>query len=241
MLRFFFSRPAFLSVWDSISDWYRDSLIHDLLSYFSEHYFTLSFDHYDNFTVSDHAASTLQTTIFAFFLGFVIACGAVAHSRTKQGRFISKLIRNGCLSPEKAMTLSELGEFRNTQVRRELSRGVNLRKLVRCPEEEAYVSSQNESNNQVPDNLPEQNSSENRRRKPKEPPRYPMDFTKDRFYIPEELKHRAEVRYEIRGNTWLFFLGAVVLAVAVMLLFYRFLPDLFRFADNLISWASPKA
>jgi len=41
------------------------------------------------------------------------------------------LLKNECFSPESAKTLSELDLFRNASIRRELSRGNNLRMVVR--------------------------------------------------------------------------------------------------------------
>lgn len=61
------------------------------------------------------------------------------------------------------------------------------------------------------------------------------DLLTARFYIPEELKYRAEVRYERRGSGIPQLILTTVACVAAAILLCRFLPSILQLADNLIN------
>ena len=78
---------------------------------------------------------------------------------------------------------------------------------------------------------------ENKKNKKKgaEPPVLaPVDFLRDRFYVPEDLRIRAELRYEKAGSGIRGFLLTAVVAVAAAILLCRFLPNLLSLADNIV-------
>ena len=62
----------------------------------------------------------------------------------------------------------------------------------------------------------------------------PFDFVNDRFYIPEGLRYRAEVRYTQKGSGVLPLVLTVVLTIVGSGLLCRFLPDILRLADWLL-------
>lgn len=63
----------------------------------------------------------------------------------------------------------------------------------------------------------------------------PVDFFRDRFYIPEALRIRAELRFDRKGSGFRTFLLAAVLTVAAAVLVCHLLPSLLSLADSLIS------
>ncbi len=65
------------------------------------------------------------------------------------------------------------------------------------------------------------------------------DFTTARFYIPEDLRYRAELRFRQKGSGWLPVIIVTVLAVVVAASLCFFLPDVLQFADNIITVFSP--
>jgi hypothetical protein len=136
---------------------------------------------------------------------------------------VRKLLKNEAFSPESSKNLLELEEFRSTVIRHELAKGVFLRKVVRCCEEEAFEADLSKSNSAAKS---KQSS-------------YHMDFTLARFYIPEDLKYRAELRFEQKGSGWLFVLLTVVVTPILASLICQFLPDLLQMCDNLISFLAP--
>ena len=58
-----------------------------------------------------------------------------------------------------------------------------------------------------------------------------------RFYIPEEKKYTAEIRFDAKGASIGTFIVVVVAALLTCALICYFLPDLLKMADNFISIA----
>ena len=81
---------------------------------------------------------SFRNIVFAFFIGINIAAIMAIFDKRVLGDFARKLIREEALSPETAMTLSELGYYKNTAIRSSLRSGYTLRRVVRCVEEEQY-------------------------------------------------------------------------------------------------------
>lgn len=77
--------------------------------------------------------------------------------------------------------------------------------------------------------------NEEKKKKGAEPPVLaPVDFLRDRFYVPEDLRIRAELRYEKAGSGVRGFLLTAVVAIAAAILLCRFLPNLLSLADNIV-------
>ena len=70
---------------------------------------------------------------------------------------------------------------------------------------------------------------------PSPEPLRPVNFYTDRFYVPEALRIRAELRYEKEGSGLRSFLIAAVVTVVAGALLCRFLPVLFKLADGILS------
>ena len=66
-----------------------------------------------------------------------------------------------------------------------------------------------------------------------------IDFLTARFYIPEDLRARAEVRFEKKGSSWGMVVLASVLTVVGAGLLCWLLPDIVQLADNIISVFAP--
>ena len=203
------------SFWEQIAGWYQNSTLGELISYFRETYFSIRFGAYDNFSVTEQTANIVNKIIPALIIGIIIAAIATVYCRRVVGQFVRTLIEKEALSPESGVTLFDTGAFRSTVVRRELYRGAFLKKVVRCREEEAFIA--------------EKGSDAS----------YQIDFTRDHFYIPEELKDRAEIRFNPKGSSWLTVVLTAVLTPIVVGLICRFLPNILQFADSIITYFAP--
>ena len=216
---------------DALVEWYRNSVIAEMLEYFSQRYFTVEFGNYENFSISSNAGVMARNLILALAFGFIAAILMTAYTRVHLGGFVRKLIKAECTSPESAKTLYELGFFRSVSIRSALKRGSVLRMAVRycTPEDRAAARAaiSPEEGESAPTPTARQLSEK-------------IDFLKDGFYIPEELRIRAEIRFESRGSGWLPVLGAVAAIAVVAAVFCWFLPDVVQFADNLITVFAPK-
>ena len=60
------------------------------------------------------------------------------------------------------------------------------------------------------------------------------ETAEEAYYIPEELKYRAEVRYEKEGNGPMALIVTAVLTVVLAILLIRLMPTLLTVADNLL-------
>ncbi len=210
-----FSLAVGSSFWEQIAGWYQNSTLGELVSYFRETYFSIRFGAYDNFSITERTASMVNKIIPALILGIIIAAVATVFSRRLVGSFVHTLIKKEAFSPENGVTLFEAGAFRSTVVRRELCRGVFLKKVVFCREEKAFLDENGKDAT------------------------YEIDFTKDHFYIPEDLKYRAENRFSQKGSGWLSVVLTVVLVPLVVGLLCRFMPNILQFADSIITFFAP--
>ena len=210
-----FSSVGSTSFWEQIAAWYQNSTLGELISYFHQTYFSIQFGAYDNFSIPQQTANTINKIIPALILGIIIAAVATVYSRRIVGEFVRTLIKNEALSPEMGMTLFATGAFRSTVIRRELCRGAFLRKVVFCREEQAFLNEKGKDAT------------------------YKIDFTRDHFYIPEDLKYRAEFRFNPRGSSWLSVVLTVILVPIFVGLLCRFMPNILQLADSLISLLAP--
>lgn len=210
-----FLRAENASFWEQLATWYQNSTLGELIAYFKDTYFTIHFGAYDNFSVTEQTANIVNTIIPALIWGIIIASVATVFCRRVVGEFVRTLCKKEALSPEGAVTLMETGLFRSTIIRRELCRSAFLRKVVFCREEQEFLSEKGKDAT------------------------YKIDFTKDHFYIPEDLKYRAETRFNQKGSTWIYALITVVLVPVVVGLLCRFMPDILQFADSIITFFAP--
>lgn len=125
-----------MTIFEKINAWYEASVVHELLMYLWQTYFTVSFGAYENFQLSPNAGEFARSVIFALAIALVVASALAVYTKKWVGAFVRTLIRDEIHSPKQAKTLFELGFFRSFAVRRELKYGVQLRKLIRCRERE---------------------------------------------------------------------------------------------------------
>lgn len=201
------------NLWEQILHWYQNSVVRELLDYFNNHVFGLEFGVYDNFSVATTTDSTVRNIVIGFLFGMILAAIFSAYNRNVNGKFIRVLLQKEAFSPEKALTLRDCGLFCNPSVRRDLIRGGALAKLTKCVERETLEEA---------DRLT-----------------FRPDFMTARFYIPEDLKYRAETRFEQKGFGKLQLALTVVLSFVGAYLFCRFLPSLLTFADWLMTVLAP--
>ena len=210
-----FLRVGTSSFWEQIAEWYQNSTLGELISYFHQTYFSIRFGAYDNLSVTEQTADIINKIIPALILGIIFAAIVTAFGRRTVGGFVKTLIEKEALSPETGVTLFETGAFRSTVLRRELCRGAFLRKVVFCREEQAYL------NEKGKDAI------------------YKIDFTRDHFYIPEDLKYRAEIRFNPKGSSWLSVVLTVILVPVFVGLLCRFMPNILQFIDSIITFLAP--
>ena len=125
---------------------------------------------YENFTLDAATANTIGSFVIALGLGIIVAALYNYYIHRVPGAVIRALLAAGAFSPESAKTPAELGLLDKPIALWELTRGNSLAKLIRFVSDE-----QNELG-------------------------VCLQTPSTRYYIPEELKYRAEVRFDKKGR-----------------------------------------
>ena len=212
--------PVFLlaespSFGEQFATWYQNSTLGELVAYFKETYFTIRFGVYDNFSITERTVTVVNQIIPAIVWGIIIAVIATFFCRRVVGEFVRTLCKKEAFSPDAGVTLFDTGLFRSTVVRHELCHSAFLRKVVFCREEQAFLLEKGRDAT------------------------YKIDFMKDHFYIPEDLKYRAEIRFNQKGSTWTHVVLTIVLVPIVVGLLCRFMPGILQFIDSLMTFFAP--
>ena len=63
-----FLRAESTSFWEKIATWYQNSTLGELISYFHQTYFSIQFGAYDNFSIPQQTANTINKIIPALIL-----------------------------------------------------------------------------------------------------------------------------------------------------------------------------
>ena len=147
---------------------------------------------YEHLDLGSGSLLSVRMIIIGLFIGIAISGFAAVFNKRVLGAFVRCLLKNECISPDSAKTLDELGFGTNIFVRISMrSKGINLRRVVKCREEELYYEEMER----------QRIAHEAAREKDptlgefKEIP-YRTDVLADSFYIPEEQKYVAEMKFE---------------------------------------------
>lgn len=151
---------------------------------------------------------TTETVIWCIAIGIVLAILCTYYNRTVLGGFVRTLIASGALSAESAMTLSEAGYDKNAFVKRELTRGGMFRKIVFEIEDEIMIASEGHSFSA--------------RTKP-------IDLATARFYVAEENRIMAEMRYDNKGADVFGVVTSIIIILALAYVATLFVPYVLGF------------
>ena len=172
---------------------------------------------------------SLPLVFLGLFGGAAVAAIVSVYNKRILGEFVHTLMREGCFSPESARDLDYLNYIYKGYIRNAVRRGTNLRRVVKCREEEEHNKRQAELLAEYEEKLKSGEKCEKF-----EPKEYRPDPYMDHFYIPEELKDAAAVKFDKKGSTLLstvFTVCALAVAFVLMLLFF---PQIMKFVDNFI-------
>ncbi len=161
--------------------------------------------------------SFLSALLAGLCLALCAVCFLTAFHKQVFGGFVRKLIGENCLSPETAKSLPELGFAAKLWIRYGVRKSVTLRRVVRCREEEEYEQK-----------TADQAASyhEQRAADPSLPKKFrPLPFRvspdEHHFYISEDEKYMADMKFEAKGNGWAaaVLLSVIIIAITLLLIF----------------------
>ena len=198
----------------------------ELFIYFYETYYGNSV-YYPHLNMDTSDMIMVKNLILGIFIGLSIAAFGAVYNKRILGGFVRKLLRNECLSPESAKTFSELEATRSYAIKNAVRKNVNLRRVVRCVEEEQFLEEQRKLREEYEEKRKENKSLPKFREE-----KFEIDVENDHFYIPEDMKYMADVKFESKGTTWL---GAIIFVIIMAIAFVAlivYLPQIFELIDG---------
>ena len=182
----------------------------------------------ENLNMSLDTMITVRNIIIGMFAGVIVASLMALYTKNVLGSFVRWLLKNEVFSEEKAVRLAQTGFVTNFSVRSALKKGRTLRTVVRCREEEEHNRAMEMARLEH-----EQKRSEDESLPPFVPYTYTPDPDADHFYIPEEKKYQAEMRFENLGTNWVVFIGIVILSVVLFCALMLVIPEILKIIDAL--------
>ena len=174
--------------------------------------FTIEAREYANFTFDASARTTLRNVILAFCIGILIASLYMLYQKLVPGNIIRAILKAEAHTPEAAKTLTELGLDKNPLYRFELRHNATLKKMVLRASEQAPNENGNDPANKNAENI----------------------AGEERFYISEEEKYRAEIRFDKKGNGVAGLVLTAVLTVVLAFLLIKLTPAILGMIDTLL-------
>ncbi|MBR2353146.1 MAG: hypothetical protein IKA76_01415 [Clostridia bacterium] len=141
--------------------------------------------------------TSLRLIIVGIFLGLALGGFVAVYNKQILGRFVRALLAENCLSPESGKTLPEMNYADKLMIRRAVRKSPSLRRVVKCAEEEAHWEA----------------LTEKQKKANKKATEFRIDPDIHHFYIPEDMKYMADVKFEGKGNTWF---GAIAFAAGMI-------------------------
>lgn len=182
----------------------------------------------ENLNMSLDTMVKVRNIIVGLFVGVIIASLMALHTKNVLGAFVRKLLRDEVFSADKAVRLASTGYVTNFSIRNALKRGRTLRCVVSCREEEEHQRAMDEARLEY-----EKKKSEGEELPAFVPTTYVPDPDADHFYIPEEKKYQAEMRFENRGTNWLVFVGVIILTFVLFCALMLVIPEILELIDSL--------
>ena len=206
---------------------YGNAHLQGIVSKYYDIYFNFAIE-YDNLglTVSDF--KMICAIICGFCIGMIIAVFASLYTKRVLGDLVRATIAADALSPESAKTLYELGFADKLLMRRAVAKSVSLRRVLKCREEEEFISDLNAKREEY-----SKKREENRKLPKFKESEYKIDPSADSFFIPEELKYTAEIKFDKKGASLRSAIATSVIVIIAFIAVMIALPELLEFLDGL--------
>lgn len=152
-----------------------------------------------------NTTQSMELVIWCMYVGLMLASVFMYYQKKVIGAFVRALLKEQAHDKQSAKTLVDLGFSKNGAVRSALRGSGALRKLV-WETEDNYV--ENESGVMI-----------SAREKP-------LDVNTGRFYIPEDKRIRAELRYSDKGTDIFMLIITALVFLMIAYLAVNYLPNL---------------
>jgi hypothetical protein len=203
-----------------------ETLWQEIVRYFRNYFDTMKNTEYENLGFGGSGSMiTIPMIVIAIAAAIIISSISAIINKTVLGGFVRAVIKDEALSPESAKTLEELGYDEKLVIRRSVRKSINLRSVIRCVEEEQYNERTRLAREEY-DKNPDPH-------KPKfvDAP-YQIDPDNDHFYIPEENKYKADMKFDKRGTSWGMFWVIIIITVIFSIALLVSLPKILDIANE---------
>ena len=206
------------------------TLFEELWKYFVDKYFSIDLPYLENFSIKSGGLVSIRGIIIGIAVGIVIAAACTVYNKRYIGSFVRRVISCRCFDAASAKTLDELGYLKSAGVRGVIKSGGSLSRWVRCVEEDEFFAEIEKKragfDDAHKDDAKKSNFVE---------PEFKRDLNTMNFYIPEEKKYAAEIRFEDKGANFGVLIVVIIAALLLCAFICYFLPDLLKMIDNFIS------
>ena len=198
----------------------------ELWTAIEESYFSVNTGRYEYININSSSFLSLQIIVIGIFIGIILSTVFISFDKRKLGAFVRHVISEGCLSPESAKTLDELGYLKDVSIRGSLRRSGVLSRVVRCVERDKFY----EDMEFMRQKYIEKHGND----KGFAELEFKIDLQTAHFYIPDEEHYRAEIRFDKKGTGWRSILLVTVISIVAASLVCFLLPDMLQLVDNMI-------
>lgn len=179
---------------------------------------------YENFTF-DNPVTTLPIIIWGLFAGFAIAGILSYYNKIYLGAVIRSLVKKGADCPEKALALHETGiRAHKLRFRAACYDGALTKYIIIANPEECEIKAEKES--AFLRGLCRFFSIERKKE---------YDAHKAKFYIPEQKRIQAELRYAEKGTSLATVAIGIVAAFVVAVIAIKCIPYILELVDSVIT------
>lgn len=185
-------------------------------------------EYYENLNLGTGGLLSVRILIIGMFAGLIIALFTSVFNKRVLGDVVRAIIKKEAFSPEKALNLEELGFEKSAIIRLAVRKSTTLRRVVKCREEEEFIAEQNARRNEY-----NEQRSQNKKLPRFKEQTYTINPYADTFYIPEEIRFMADVKFEAKGNTLKNAILCSVLLVVAMFVILGALPAILDLIDSI--------
>ena len=195
-------------------------------------FFSIEAREYLNFTFDAAARETVRNVILGLCVVMIFVSLYALYQKYVAGAIVRAIIKAEAHSKETAKTAEELGLEKNYLALLELKTNLSLKKLVRMANEEceAEAAPAEEAAIEAESETPAEPNAENCEAKEES-----EETELARFYIPEELKYRADNMFNKNSNNIVALLISSGLIIAFGILLLKLLPWILTVIDNMIA------
>lgn len=163
----------------------------------------------------------LYLVVMGLAIGLMIGVVVSYITRINSHRAVKALLFEGCLSPDTAKTVGQLNIRKKRQVKGIIKNGRHLEKVILCANLDDFTIEQGKGFGKF---WKEKVLGKEAQAK--------IDFDTARFYIPEEKRIHAEVRYSNEGMSPVALVITLVIIAGVAVAALYLIPDLLQMAEN---------